>query len=86
VDEEPLVLASAFKHGLSEDDILHAWRYSHHVATRSRGRRMIELRVGPAAGGVALIEVDVIVWYGQPAIVHAMRARSAFLEGRTRQR
>ena len=25
-DDEPLILPSAFKHGVSEGDILHAWR------------------------------------------------------------
>ena len=25
-DDEPLILLSAFKHGVSENDILHAWR------------------------------------------------------------
>ena len=25
-DDEPLILPSAFKHGVSENDILHAWR------------------------------------------------------------
>ena len=75
VVEDPIIAPSALKHGLSEEEILHAYRNPVRVWDLGDGFTMI---VGPNAAAIFLevgyVEGDVAV-----VIVHAMRAREKFL-------
>ena len=75
VVEDPIIAPSALKHGLSEEEILHAYRNPVRVWDLGDGFTMI---VGPNAAGILLavgyVEGDTAV-----VIVHAMRAREKFL-------
>ena len=62
-DDEPLILPSAFKHGVSENDILHAWRVGPGVS----GAVWYEIGTASRAG------------YDVELIVHAMKARKGYL-------
>lgn len=75
--EEPIVVESAYRHGVSEADMLHAVRFAvDHV----RQDDAMVMFIGPDLSG-ALIEVGAVVWWGgEFAIVHAMRpARKKYL-------
>jgi hypothetical protein len=73
---EPIILEPAFRHGVSEDDMLHALRFEHHHVNQEDGAVMF---VGPDRAG-ALIEVGLVEWHGAFAIVHAQRpARAKYL-------
>lgn len=74
--EPPLVLQSATRHGIGEEDALHAWAFA---ATAYYVSNSMVMYIGPARSGV-LLEVGVVDWHGDIAIVHAMRARKKFLE------
>lgn len=70
------MLQSAARHGVHEDDALHAWAFAttaHHVAED------MVMYIGPDRSG-AFLEVGVVDWHGILAIVHAMPARDKFLE------
>lgn len=71
---EPVVLASARKHAVSDDDILHAF------ANPIRVFRLDDLTmlVGPDRAG-RLLEIGVSTGDGIDFIVHAMSARAKFL-------
>jgi len=73
--EEPIILESAHRHAVTEDNMLHALRLAvHHV---SQADDMV-LFIGPDAAGT-LNEV-VIWWGGELAIAHALRpARATYL-------
>jgi hypothetical protein len=75
-DDEPLLLASAFKHGCLEVDILQVYRYPEAHFTDRSGERPLVMYVGWATGPCRL-EVGAVTQetYGVTAIVHAMRAR-----------
>ena len=74
--DEPLVLHSAFRHGVSEEDMLHALRHAFRWFALDDEMTMV---IGPAVSG-ELLEVGTVVWYGdRPAIVHAMPAREGFV-------
>lgn len=73
--DEPIVAASAFKHGLSEDDILHAYRNPIRAWDLGDGFTMI---VGADQTAIVL-EVGYIQGSTAIVIVHAMRARDKFL-------
>jgi hypothetical protein len=76
---DPVVLASARKHGVSDDDILHAFRNPLLAKQEDDGLTMI---VGPKCDG-GLIEVGVSVNDGYTVVVHAMDpARRRFLRRR----
>lgn len=74
-DDEPLVLQSAGRHGVSPADALHAWAYAVDVFVLGDG---LVMYIGPNRSAL-LLEVGLVDWYGQLAIVHAMPARSRFL-------
>jgi hypothetical protein len=80
VDDEPLILPSAHRHGVSDDDILHVYR--HPVAvwdlpdTKPNPTHVL---VGPTPAGVRLIEIAVADWHGTTAVIHAMAARRKFI-------
>jgi hypothetical protein len=73
----PIILDSAHRHGVSEEDMLHALRFAiHHV----RQDDSMVMFVGPDRSGL-LIEVGVVMWWGgELAIAHAMKpARTKYL-------
>lgn len=73
---EPVIAESARKHGVADEDILHAFRNPIRLWPVDEGMTMF---VGPdrAAG---LLEVGVVS-AATPVIVHAMVARAKFLKG-----
>ena len=73
--EPPIFLESAARHGVAEADALHAWAFAIDAHTLREGMVMY---VGPDRAG-GLLEVGVVEWHGELAIVHAMPARDQFL-------
>jgi hypothetical protein len=74
--DEPIVLPSAHRHGVPEDDMLHAVRRAYRWFALDDEITMV---IGPSTTGAPL-EVGIAVWHGdQLAIVHAMPAREKFL-------
>lgn len=71
----PAILASARKHGIADDDILHAYRHP----IRLFDLDDLTMLIGPdrAAG---LLEIGLAEAEGVEFIVHAMAARPKFLE------
>lgn len=74
-DDPPILLSTALKHGVDESDALHAWAFAVDLFALSEGMLMF---IGPDRAG-NLIEVGVVEWHGELAIVHAMPARTKFL-------
>lgn len=74
---EPLIVASARKRGIDDADILHAYRHP----IRIRRLDDLDMLVGGDRSG-RLLEIGVVVSRKQQidVIVHAMEARSRFLE------
>ncbi|PSL37886.1 hypothetical protein CLV49_1493 [Labedella gwakjiensis] len=70
MEQAPIILESAHRHGVTEDAMLHALRFSvrHFVQDDS-----MSMFIGPDESGV-LVEVGVIEWHGVLAIAHAIRA------------
>jgi hypothetical protein len=73
--EPPFVLHSAARHGVAEEDALHAWAFAIDAFPVREGMVMY---VGPDRAG-NLLEIGVVDWHEDLAIVHAMRARPKFL-------
>jgi hypothetical protein len=71
---DPIVLASARRHGISDDDMLHAYRYPIRVFDLDD----LTMLVGPDRAG-RVLEVGVATAEGVDFIVHAMAARPKFL-------
>lgn len=67
--------ASARKHGVHDDDMLHAYR--HHRLAFQTDDASVTMFVGPAHSGDPL-EVGVVVDEDGEAIIHAMPARRKF--------
>lgn len=74
-EDEPLVLESAGRHGVSDADARHAWAFA--VDTWDLGEGFV-MYVGHDRAGRPL-EVGIVEWHGVLAIVHAMPAREKFL-------
>ena len=72
---DPVVLDSARKHGVSDDDMLHAYRNPIRVFDLDD----LVMLIG-ADESARLIEIDVARSEGIEFIVHAMTARRKFLE------
>lgn len=74
----PIILASAHRHGVSEDDMRHALRFA--VGHVRQDDQMVVF-IGPDVAGAQLVEVGVVIWWGgELAIAHAMRpARTKYL-------
>ncbi len=72
---EPLIIASARKHGIADDDIRHAFNHSLRYEDLDDGLVMI---IGPTRQA-HLIELGFIDTDHGPAIVHAMTARRKYL-------
>lgn len=72
---DPAVVASARRHGISDDDMLHAYRHPARVFVLSD----LVMLVGADTSG-RLLEVGVAAAAGMDFIIHAMAARPRFLE------
>lgn len=70
---EPVILASARKHGVHDDDILHAYRHP----TRVLQLDDLVMLIGPSQAG-QLLEIGVSRAEGIDFIIHAMPARPKF--------
>jgi hypothetical protein len=71
---DPVIVASARKHGISDDDMLHAYRNPIRVFQMDD---LVMLIGGDESG--RMVEVGVAATRGIEFIVHAMRAREKFL-------
>jgi hypothetical protein len=74
---DPVILASARKHGISDKDMLHAYRNPIRVFHRDE----LVMLVG-ADESRRLLEAGVVAGEGVDFIVHAMEARPRFLRRR----
>jgi hypothetical protein len=72
---EPLIIASARKHGIADDDILHAFNHPVRYEDLDDGFVMI---IGPTQSA-RLIELGFVDTDRGPVIVHAMTARRKYL-------
>lgn len=70
-----IILESAFRHGVLEEDMLHAVRNRVAILPQDDG---CDLFIGPARSGHPMLEIGVIVWFGVIAINHAMPARKKY--------
>lgn len=70
--------ASARKHGVSDDDMLHALR--HHWRAFDTADADVTMFIGPSTNAQPL-EVGVLNDDDGVAIIHAMSARAKFLKG-----
>lgn len=76
--EQPIILPSARKHGVADEDMLHAYRNTMRVFEQADGMTMI---VGPARDG-ALLEVGLLIAHDFEGVLiaHAMNpARKKYL-------
>ncbi|MFT4745790.1 MAG: hypothetical protein ACI9AD_001646 [Nitriliruptoraceae bacterium] len=74
-EEPPLVLSSSGRHDVRAEDALHAWAFAVDVYVLGDGMVMY---IGPDRSG-NLLEVGVVEWHEDVALVHAMPARKKFL-------
>jgi hypothetical protein len=72
---DPVILASARKHGISDDDMLHAYRHPIRVFDLDD----LTMLIGPDTSA-RLVEIGIAEAEGIEFIVHAMAARPKFLE------
>ena len=72
---DPVILASARKHGLTDDDILHAYRNP----TKVFDLDDLTMLIGPDSAA-RLLEIGIAQAESLDFIVHAMPARPNFLE------
>lgn len=73
--DPPVFLESAARHGIAEDDAVHAWAFA--IDAYDVGDGLV-MYIGPGRAG-QLLEVGVVEWHDDVAIVHAMPARRKFL-------
>lgn len=74
MDIEP----SARKHGVTDDDMIHAVR--HHLRAFETDDAAVTMYIGPATNA-ELLEVGVVDDPEGVAVIHAMPARPKFLQG-----
>lgn len=72
---EPIIAESARKHGVSDEDMLHAYANPARVFELDEGFTML---IGANQAAIS-IEIGVVDGAQAPVIVHAMRAREKFL-------
>jgi hypothetical protein len=73
---EPVIASSARRHGVDDEDMLHAYRNATDAWALDEGLVML---VGPDRSG-ALLEIGTVrSGDGTAVIVHAMKARPKFL-------
>lgn len=70
-----LVHGHALKHGLSEEDVRHAWDYYWIGAVRVPGER--EVRIGPDLSGRGVEMVGALLGSGDWLVYHALTPPSA---------
>ena len=70
--------ASARKHGVSDEDMLHAVR--HHWRAFETDDPAVTMFIGPSTTTEPL-EIGVVTDEGGAAVIHAMSARPKFLKG-----
>ena len=75
MDVVPLILDSARKHGISDEDMLHAFRNPIDAFQLDNDLVML---VGPSRTAV-LLEVGIVGGAPRVVIVHAMRVRQRYL-------
>jgi hypothetical protein len=75
---DPVIADSARKHGVADEDMLHAFRNPVRVEYLDEGLTMF---IGPRRDGNRLLEVGVVDGAEGPVIVHADRARPKYLTG-----
>ncbi len=73
--DEPIIAASAHRHGVNDDTILHAFNNPVRVEDLDEGLVML---IGPDRAG-NLYEIGVATSDSVPVIVHAMPARPKYL-------
>jgi len=73
---------SARKHGVSDDDMLHALR--HHWRAFETDDDAVTMFIGPSISAEPL-EVAVVTDDDGTAVIHAMQARPKFLKGLGKQ-
>lgn len=73
--EQPIIAPSALKHGLNEEEILHAYRNPLRMWDLGDGFTMM---IGPNAAAL-ILEVGYIDGDAAVVVVHAMRAREKYL-------
>jgi hypothetical protein len=71
---DPVVLASARKHGVADDDIIHAYHHPIRVLVLDD----LTMLIGPDLAG-RLLEIGISTREGIDFIVHAMPARPKFV-------
>ena len=72
---EPFIAPSALKHGISREDILHAYRNPIRILELDENLYMI---IGTNQAAI-ILEVGVSINSNRQIIIHAMNARSRFL-------
>lgn len=75
-EASPRIIRTARKHGVSDDDMLHAFRNPVRVFDVEEDLTMF---IGPSFSG-QMLEVGVVDSEEGPVIIHAMVARKKFLE------
>ncbi|MDR2974803.1 MAG: hypothetical protein LBV00_08840, partial [Propionibacteriaceae bacterium] len=59
MDDEPLILGSADRHGVNDNDMLNAYAFALASYVDDSGDRPLVMFVGPGASGVTLYEIGV---------------------------
>ncbi|MEM9200912.1 MAG: hypothetical protein AAGC53_04605 [Actinomycetota bacterium] len=72
---DPVILASARRHGIDDEDMLHAYRHPIRVFDLDD----LTMLIGPDPSA-RLLEIGVAEAEGVEFVVHAMAARPKFLE------
>ena len=75
VEGDPIVAESAYKHGIGDEDILHA--YNNPIRVEDLDEELFML-IGTSRAG-NLLEIGVVATSDGPVIVHAMEARPKYL-------
>jgi hypothetical protein len=71
----PIIAASARRHGVSDEDILHAYPHPMRIFELDEGLTMI---IGANQAAI-IYEIGVVDGVQAPVIVHTMKARQRFL-------
>jgi hypothetical protein len=75
------ILATARRHRVADEDILHALRNAV-FDYPNQGDHELTMAIGPARNGVTMLEVGYLMSEdGVLVVIHAMRARRKYLDG-----
>lgn len=75
---QPVILPSARRHGVADEDMLHALRNATDAFT-DQGQYGLTVYVGPARDDITTLEIGVDDNADPLVVVHAMRARKRYL-------